>query len=302
MTSDLYFMSPPSRGWKLRGRANFRSRDAGEVDATLARREWLALAERIEALGGVVCAVESPDDALSGLPYAAEAGHPLPPTRGGSPRFVLPRMAARHRRLERDVWGRVMRELQFDVLDLPEDVVWEGQGDVAWFRDVTLMFFGGRTTKAGHDAAREFFSGEILELQLREPAFHGNMALLPLATLDRMLVCPDVILGDGLAQLEARFGKERIWTVSEDEIRCYATNGLPVGDHWVVPTVAPKRVTDRVAEAGMQVVALPMAELCEKAGGASRCLACVFPGGSSYVAVPESYRLATVAERIRRDG
>src|SRR3712207_2055671 len=68
----LYFMSPPGPTWGLRGRANFRSREALPADASGARAEWLALARAIEARGGTVVALPSPDPDLTGLPYAAE--------------------------------------------------------------------------------------------------------------------------------------------------------------------------------------------------------------------------------------
>lgn len=299
--TDLYFMSPPGRGWALRGRANFRSAEASPVDAARARREWLALARRIEQRGGRVC-VLPPDDALTGLPYAAEAGHPLPPRAGGRPRFILPRMFAAHRRGERERWAPLVERLGFELIDLPETALWEGQGDVAWFDDVTLLFHGGRTNRAGLDAAASHFDGELLTLELRQPAFHGNMAVLPLGAVDRLLVCHDVIVGDGSRRLAERFGSERLIAVSEAEIRSYATNGLPVGDAWLVPAVAPARVQALVAELGLRVEPLTMTELCEKAGGASRCLVCVFPNGSRWLEVPAEYSLAYASEELDRDG
>lgn len=266
---DVYFMSPPRREWTLRGKANFRSQGATPVDAAAARREWLALARAIEARGGLVVVMHSPDPGLTGMPYAAEAGHIV--TAGGAPRWILPRMAAPHRRDERRHWVRLARALGLEVVDTGVDY-WEGQGDVAEFRGVTLLFHGGRTTYEGMRAAAGHFPGERLELEVRQPAFHGNMALLPLPHIDRLLVCGAVFPPASFSRLIARFGAECVIEVSEDELRQYATNGLPIGDTWIVPSVAPARLLAQVADAGMQIVRVPMPELCEKAGGASRCL------------------------------
>lgn len=297
--SDLYLMSPPSPHWALTGRANFRSREAAPVDAHGARLEWLALAEAIERLGATVAALETADPALTGMPYAAEAGHVLPP-RGGSQkyRFLLPRMMAAHRRGERELWRPFAEAAGFEVID-PGAGVWEAQGDVAVFEGVTLLFFGGRSDREGMQAARAHFDGELMELEVREPAFHGNMALLPLPVAQRLIVCPDVFVGDGVARLEARFGRDRIERVSEEEIRAYATNGLAVGDTWLAPSVVPERVRRLVESLGMKVELLRMRELCEKAGGASRCLVCHAPGAAGAVRIAERHRLATVAARIR---
>jgi N-dimethylarginine dimethylaminohydrolase len=177
---DVYFMSPPSPGWAIRGRANFRSREAEPVDAARARAEWLTLALAIEEHGGTVVALVHDDDTLTGMPYAAECGHVVGGPEG--PTFVLPRMAAPHRARERERWQPFVERLGLRTVD-PGEGTWEAQGDVATFDGATLLFYGGRTDLAGMRAARRCFpaEAEILELSIREPAFHGNMALLPLA-------------------------------------------------------------------------------------------------------------------------
>jgi N-dimethylarginine dimethylaminohydrolase len=296
---DLYLMSPPHPSWSLKGRANPRSRRAGTVDAVRARHEWLALAEGIEALGGTV-AVLPPDAELTGLPYAAEAGHPLPPIEPGQkPRFILPRMKVEHRQRERERWAPFVERLGFTVVEL-EDGIWEGQGDVATADGATLLFYGGRTDLVGAHAARRHMSGEILELRVREPAFHGNMALLPLEHAGTLLVCADVVDDDSLALLEARFGRDRIHFVSEEEIQAYSTNGLPVGDTVLCPSILPARVRRIIERDGMKVAELEMAELCEKAGGASRCLVCVAKGVGDAITLPEDAKLPGWADELRR--
>jgi N-dimethylarginine dimethylaminohydrolase len=188
----------------------------------------------------------------------------------------------------------------FAVVD-PGAGTWEGQGDVAIFDQTTLLFFGGRTDREGLNAALAHFDGELLVLEIREPAFHGNMALLPIPAADRILVCPDVIVGDGMRRLENRFGGERLVAVSEDEIRHYATNGLPIGKSWLAPSVVPARVKALVQSFGVEVIELEMKELCEKAGGASRCLVCHVPEQVGSVRIPDENRLAPTAAAIRSE-
>lgn len=298
--TEIFLMSPPGTGWALRGRANFRSREAAPVDAAKARREWLALAEHIEARGGVVVALPSPDETLSGMPYAAECGHIVVPAAGGAPRFLLPRMATAHRQGERVHWERLARALGFEVVD-PGEGTWEAQGDVAELDGATILFFGGRTDRVGMEAAAKHFEGELLRIEVREPAFHGNMAALPLPDVGRLLVCPDVVVGDGMQQLAKRFGDKALVPVSEAEIRSYATNGLPLGFSLLAPSVVPERVRTLCEELGMQVVSLDMGELCEKAGGASRCLVSRARVPDEVVArIPAENRLAAVAACIRQ--
>lgn len=287
-------MSPPHPAWSLRGRANFRSRDARDVDPLRANREWLSVAQGIESLGGTVV-VLPPDPSLSGLAFAAEAGQPLQPARAGeNPRFLLPNMKPEHRRAERDAWGPFLATLGFDVIAIDEGI-WEGQGDVATFDGATLLFWGGRTDLRGMHAAKRHFSGEVLELNIWEPAFHGNMAVLPLQRVNAMLVCADVLHEDSLALLEARVGRDRMHFVTAEEMQCYATNGLPVADTVLAPSILPQRVRGLLEREGYKVAEIAMTELCEKAGGASRCLVCKFENAPDSIVIPDESRLASYA-------
>ncbi|MBJ6763625.1 amidinotransferase [Myxococcaceae bacterium JPH2] len=297
---DLFLMSPPGRGWALRGRSNFRSREAAQVDARGARREWLALARGIEARGGTVVALPSPSEVLTGMPYAAECGQVIA-RESAPPLFLLPRMMSAHRQEERAHWAPLARALGMEVVD-PGVGIWEAHGDVATFEGVTLLFWGGRTTRDGLDAAARYFPGEQLHLQVREPAFHGNMAVLPLPAVGRMLVCPDVLAPESHAALLHRLGAERLLTVSEAEIRHYATNGLPMGQDLLAPSVVPERVVRLVESLGMRVVSLPMPELTEKGGGSSRCLVSRAWVDPSRVVIPEAFRLSSVARELEADG
>lgn len=300
---ELFLMSPPGETWQLRGRANFRSGQAEQVDAAAAFEEWYRLAQEIEAAGGKVVVLPS-EDSMTGLPYCAEAGHALPPAGADPrPRFLLPRMWAAHRTRELLCWQPFVETLGFRTLQ-GEAGLWEGQGDVACFRGTDILFFGGRTDAAGHAAYRSYFSDDALTIEIRQPAFHGNVAMLCVEASDCIVVCPDLLVGDAMHRLQARFGADALVTISEEEAKAYATNALPVASRLLAPSIAPERVMRELESRGMTIVALPMRELCEKAGGASRCLVCrvpasiatqLRPGGSDGLSVD----LATLAKARR---
>jgi N-dimethylarginine dimethylaminohydrolase len=293
--STYYVMSPPTNHWKLRGKANFRSQDNLQVSAPQAIREWVALADAIEERGGRVLVLVPPvDTTLTGLPYAAEAGQIV--EHQGKALFLLPNMAVEHRRGEREMWRVFANNLGMSPVDL--EGTWEAQGDVAWFRGQTLLFFGGRTDHQGLQSAARYLAGPTLEIELRQPAFHGNMAVLPLPSVDKMLVCKEVLVGNGWDTLVKAFGKQSLFLVTEQEIRSYATNGLPVGNDWLIPHLTPTRVREQVASWGMNIVELSMTELCEKAGGASRCLVSIASLDPSLFAIPSDHDYRAQRARI----
>jgi N-dimethylarginine dimethylaminohydrolase len=293
---DLYLMSPPAPSWRLRGRANFRSEAAAPVDARAAIREWVALADAIEARGGrVVALVPPPDTELTGLPYAAECGHLV--EHGGELVFLLPNMFAPHRVHERDLWRPAVTALGVRAVDLPAGL-WEAQGDVAEFRGRTLLFWGGRTDRAGVEAAARWFPADAILVEVRQPAFHGNMAALPLEAAGKLLACPDVMAERDLARLTETFGADAIVPVTVDEIRSYATNGLPVGNDVLAPHLTPPRVVELMRSWGLGVQLLSMRELCEKAGGASRCLVSRARVDEARVTIPADLDYRVQRERI----
>lgn len=297
---DLYMMSPPGLAWRLRGRANFRSRDAPPVDPQAARREWLVFARALEARGGVVVALPPPTSELTGMPYAAECGHILP-REGAPPIFLLPRMASVYRRAERDHWAPLARKMGMEVVD-PGAGVWEAQGDVTSFNGTTILFHGVRTDKEGMEAAARYFPGDLMRVQLLAPAFHGNMAVLPLPAVDRMLICPELITPESYRMVEQRFGRERLVPVTKEEIRSYATNGLLLGRELLAPSVLPERIRAWMEAQGIRVTMFTMRELCEKGGGSARCLASHARLKPGSVTIPDENRLDAVAARMEAEG
>lgn len=288
-------MSPPGPGWRLRGRANFRAKKAEAVNARAAIREWVALADAIEARGGrVACLLPAEDTELTGLPYAAECGQVV--ARNGERLFVLPNMSAPHRLGERELWREVALALGFRPVVCRG--VWEAQGDVARFSGVTLLFFGGRTDREGVESAAEYFPGEKLLLEVQQPAFHGNMALLPLEPAGKLLACPEVFERNSWEALQKRFGAKALVLVTLEEICSYATNGLLLGSEVLVPSLVPARVKRLFESFGLGVVDLPMDELCGKGGGACRCLVSFARVDGGEVVIPEEYDYRRLRERV----
>lgn len=282
---DLFLMSPPHPSFRLVGRAN-PSSATPEVDAASARAEWTAVARAIEARGGKV-AVLAPREDLVELPFASDAGHPLPARDpGAKPRFLLSRMKPEHRRAEGDAWGPFVERLGFEAIAV-ERGTWEGQGDVVTFGRHTFLFYGGRTDREGLDAARVHFDGEVTPIEIEAPASHGNMAVLAIPHVRRLIVCADLVQDDSLALLEARVGRDRMHFVSSEEIQRFATNLIALGNALLAPSILPSRVRQLLARDGLEIVDVPMPELCEKAGGAARCLVCHVPDAPDTLTIPD---------------
>ena len=110
-----------------------------------------------------------------------------------------------------------------------------------------------------------------------------------------------MLVGDGLARLAQAFGSDAIEPVTVDEIRAYATNGLPIGRSVLAPHLVPPRIIALLESWDLQVVTLPMVELCEKAGGASRCLVSQARVDAARITIPEALDYRAQRQRILAD-
>ena len=271
----LYLMSPPRLDWALRGKANFRSETGGDVDAEKARNEWEGLADAIVAAGGeVVVCPPNPRKNLTGLIYTAEAGEFFRGD-GGARRFMLPNMAAEHRRDEADWIGGFMEGLGLHTRGL--NARWEAQGDVLRARRGTVVIhtYGtgkyARTEKAAYEEVAGAIGG--LHMQIRfeaDPWFHGNTFLNFYENV--MLVCEEALAPGELERLQGFLPEMRVERITTEQSLGYDTNCLQVRNT-IIGSDSMSPATEEVFRSlELEVVRLDLSELFSKGGGAPVCL------------------------------
>jgi N-dimethylarginine dimethylaminohydrolase len=279
--TPLFLMSPPRSDWALRGRANFRSREASDVDASAARDEWCTLADAIVTAGGDVLVCPPPPDAsLTGMIYTAEAGEVYLDD-DDSPVWLLPNVAAQHRRGEK----KYIRAF-FDSLGVPcEDVdaVWEAQGDAirgkTWKKVVHTYGVGpdARTAKDAYEEVAARLSPEHMQLEFdADPYFHGNTFMNVYLDPDEdnglLVICPSALADEAYKSLVDFLGQIRVHKISEDESLRYDTNALQVGDTVLAPSTISDGTEQALQGVGLSVERLDLSELFGKGGGAPVCL------------------------------
>ncbi|MBA2664673.1 MAG: hypothetical protein H0U74_20470 [Bradymonadaceae bacterium] len=280
-TPPIYLMSPPRKDWSLRGKANFKSAAADAADASKARQEWAALADAIVAAGGeVLVCPPHPEQALTGMIYTAEAGELYRDARGET-RFLLPNMAAAHRRLEADHLGPFFEAL--GIATERASAVWEAQGDAirASGADEIVHTFGtgpfARTTRAAYAELAQRLGGRHIQLEfLADPWFHGNTFLQilrhPSAPRALVVVCPEALAPGELERLQAFLPDARFVTISAAQSQGYDTNSLQVNETVIAPQSLSQTARAAIEDFGLVVRTLDLSELFLKGGGAPVCL------------------------------
>ncbi len=285
----VFLMSPPRKDWTLRGRANFRSQLAAPVNPERARREWSQLADAIvEAGGDVLVLPPHPAKNLTGLLYTAEAGEYF--VRDGEAGFLLPNMAAEHRRDEADWIGGFMEGL--GVRTRAVRSVWEAQGDAirADRGHAVIHTFGSgtyaRTQQGAYAEVCSLLSERHMQLHFRaDPWFHGNTFLnVYLAPkkrariaedggMDLAIVCEDALLPGEAKRLKSFLGERTRWVnISRAESEGYDTNALQVVDSVITSDTMSDTTLRELRSVGFDLISLELSELFSKGGGAPVCL------------------------------
>lgn len=282
--TPIFLMSPPRADWALKGKANFRSRQAGPADAQRARQEWSALADAIvEAGGEVLVCPPNPDAPLTGMIYTAEAGELY--RQDGQPIFLLPKMASPHRSAEAAWIGPWIEGLGITVdAPGPDAPLWEAQGDAirAASADQIVHTFGvgpdARTERAAYARVAPLLSPEHMHLQFdADPWFHGNTFLniyrAPAPSGAHLLVvCPEALGPENYARLRAFLPAARVHEITRAQSLGYDTNALQVRRTVLAPPSLSAGTEAAMNELGLAVKRIELAELFLKGGGAPVCL------------------------------
>lgn len=284
MNQPVFLMSPPRRDWHLAGRANFRSREAREVDAGRARLEWSTLADSIVDAGGeVLVCPPNPKRHLTGLLYTAEAGE-FYRNEEGYRRFLLPNMVPKHRRLEADWMGGFVEGLGIATKTI--EPAWEAQGDA--IRGVTgdqiIHTYGeGSEARTDGEAYREVADRlSPRHIQIRfdaDPWFHGNTFMNVYRAPDPQRDPPAVLLICRKALADGEYDRLRqfvepaeVVELTRQESLAYATNALQVNDTVLAPADFSTTASRALRSIGLKVVHIGLSELFAKGGGAPVCL------------------------------
>lgn len=152
--------------WMSRGRA---------VRIDEARAQWAGLHDVLVRLGARVELV-APGEDVPDMVFTANAGIVI------GRRFVVSNFRFAERQPEAVRFERWFAERGYEVVRLPDDLRWEGEGDVLAGGDRVFAAHGFRTDASALDAVEAVLGEPLLRLELVDPRFyHLDTCLFPVA-------------------------------------------------------------------------------------------------------------------------
>jgi N-dimethylarginine dimethylaminohydrolase len=271
-----FLMSYPGPNWQIRGGENFRSKDKSPTNPKKAMQEWLTLCDAITSFGGRILVMPPPGgSSLTGMVYTANSGAMF--KKGDEWRFMLSKMSVAHRDGERPVIKKFLDEAGVPSEEAPH--TWEGQADVATFGGSRyLLSWGVRSVKESLEDVRQRLPGgaRVLDVQLRDPFFHGDTCLDALVNRGGdcvLLAHGGAMVNRTLPELRSFLGSyAEVLSVDEDDALAYACNSLSVNGTVLMPAGVSTGLRGVLIHRGFSIETLELDELFGKGGGGPRCM------------------------------
>jgi ornithine--oxo-acid transaminase len=173
---------------------------------------------------------------------------------------------------EEEHFRRWFQDAGYEVVDLPRETPFEGEGDALFSADGSRLWvgYGTRTLESSHAALRALWDVDVTALHLIDPRFyHLDTCFAPLED-GSLLYYPPAFDATSLAKIEAFYVVEKRIAVSESDALSFACNAVNLGRTIVLNCVSAELELE-LRSRGYNVIQIELDEFL-KAGGAAKCL------------------------------
>lgn len=237
----------------------------GGVSLERAREQW----EGVRRVLGEYCEIAQlrPAAGLPDMVFTANAGVVY------GKRAIVSRFGFAERRGEEAHFRSWFEANGFEVVEWPEEIVFEGAGDLLLDRGEPWVWsgYGQRSEEAAQAELAGFYPDrELLAMRLVDPRYyHIDTCLQPLEG-GHLLYFPGAFTDAGRAEIEKRVPKAKRIPVTADEAAGFACNAVNLDDRVVMNTPG-RRLHGELEKAGYQVTGVDVSEFI-KSGGSTKCM------------------------------
>jgi N-dimethylarginine dimethylaminohydrolase len=254
---DHYDITYEINPWMSRERA---------ADKPLVKAQWMTLFETLSKLDTQVHRI-TPAETLPDMVFTANAGLAV------GRRFIPSNFRHEERAGEAPLFAKWMEERGYEIVWLPSNLYFEGEGDALFANDALFCGYKFRTDINSHRAVADMLGCLVISVELVDPRFyHIDTCFCPLTDGGAMWF-PAAF--DEYGQRAIRDRIPNLIDVSEEEAGVFCCNAVVIEKDIVLPEGAPKLVA-QLQDRGFTCHPLPMTEFL-KAGGACKCLTMFMP-------------------------
>ncbi len=236
----------------------------GSLNRELARAQWQTLRDTIGEYAEIAEIEARPG--LPDLVFTANAGAVY------GNKAVASHFMPHERRPEEAHYKKWFRDNGFELLDLDENIGFEGAGDALFDRGGPWLWagYGYRTEIDAHAEIQKFWDVELVSIKLTDSRFyHIDTCFCPL-TDGFLMYHPPAFDFDSRIAIESRIPPHKRIIVDTMDAGNFACNAVNIGDT-VILHQASDSLKARLMLAGFKVREVALSEFL-KAGGSAKCL------------------------------
>jgi len=234
-------------------------------DLQLANEQWNALRRVLQERCAVDIHVIDAEPGLPDMVFTANAGLVW------QNKFIVSNFRHEVRRREAVHFGEWFRHQGFEIVHMPQEYFFEGEGDLLKCGDSWLAGYHIRSDIGAHQKIAEIIEQQILSLELASEWFyHLDTCFCPLSDKQALFYAPAF---DPYACRVIENHIPHLIAVSPAEAARFACNAIVV-DKCVVMNDGCPQVHEQLEGIGFTVFETPLSEFL-KAGGSAKCLALI---------------------------
>jgi N-dimethylarginine dimethylaminohydrolase len=236
----------------------------GSLDLDLAKRQWSELRETLASHADIV--IIEPQPGLPDMVFTANAGAVY------GKKAIASHFLPQERRPEERYFKAWFRENGFELLDLHDEIGFEGAGDCLLDRSGPWVWVGHgfRTEIEAHREIANYFDREVVSIRLTDERFyHIDTCFCPL-TDGFLLYHPPAFDYESRIAIESRVPPHKRIVVDTHDAGRFACNAVNIDDQ-VFLSSASEPLKARLMLAGFKVHEVNLSEFL-KAGGSAKCL------------------------------
>lgn len=255
---DYYGIEYEINPWMSRGRQSDRQR---------AHAQWERLRGLIREKLQVEIDLVEPRPGLPDMVFTANAGFVW------NKIFIASRFRHAVRRGETPYFEERFRAEGYEMVRLPEETFFEGEGDLLLCGDTLFAGYHIRTDILAHQKIAEIVQREVLSLELASEWFyHLDTCFCPLDA-GRALYYPAAF--DSYALKVLRDNVADLIEADEEEAKRFSCNAVVIGENVILNEGCPKS-REQLESRGFTVFDTTLDEFI-KAGGSAKCLVLKMP-------------------------
>jgi N-dimethylarginine dimethylaminohydrolase len=236
------------------------------ADRGVTETQWKALYETLMRLGAEIELI-APRPGLPDMVFTANAGLVA------GKRAIVSNFRHKERQGEAEHFGKWFERRGFEVVRLPEGLIFEGEGDALFCGDVLFCGYRFRSDIRSHEKLGTLLERLVISVELVDDRFyHLDTCFCPLPDGSAVWFRGAF---DNYAQGAIRQHVRELIDVSEDEAARFACNAVVLERNIILPAGCPQ-LEKALGERGYRTHPVMMGEFL-KSGGACKCLVLMVP-------------------------